>query len=802
MYQQRLFSDYSSAVDKLSFSDNTGSARVECLGRVFSSERERRIYFLSVLQERLEELHEVLGGVPFTTVDDAIMRLRSLTKWPIGDDSRLYELVKRMANCADDKDLLQRYKDVVGFPHGEIENILEFSDPPYYTACPNPFINEFIEYYGKHYDPDADDYHCDGFGNDLIVSRNDIIYKACRYHTKIPYKAIVPLILHYTKPGDIVFDGFCGSGMTGVAAQWCGIAPDDYRHEIEDLWKQNGKGKPDWGMRYAVLSDLSPHATFVSSNYNLSIDLDNFLSTMRRILDDVLNEIGWMYETYHVDGRTKGIIDYVVWSEVFLCPHCSNDVIFLDHALDPETNTIKREFSCHACNAVLDKKSLVPCFESYIDQVSGEYAKKRKFIPMFIQYRIGEQKFQKKLDDYDLEVLRKIDKLPFPNNIPTNPFPIDRMYYGTRLWAKGICNIHHLFLPRCIHVLSAIKRRLQECDDRRIRNMVFSCFEYAVDSLSLQNLYGPNGYSQSNSRMPSTYYIPSQIAEVSLVYIFRHKLERLEKAFKKLSVKNGYSLISTESLTYLHLADNSIDYIFTDPPFGENIIYSELNFLKEAWYGVFTNDTMEAIIDRCKAKYKDLQKYQYLLQRCFEEYYRVLKPGRWMTLVFHNVNCKFWNVFHSAILASGFVVKDVCTLDKGQLSYNQVKNAGVVKRNLILSCYKSKDGIRVRRELIKSDESSVWDFVEQRLKDLPVFARDNDSEGLMIEREPHALFDRMVSFFILNGMEIPISAAEFYKKLAKRFSEKDGLYFLSEQLIEYENICKHMGNKKQINMFR
>jgi hypothetical protein len=39
---------------------------------------------------------------------------------------------------------------------------------------------------------------------------------------KVPHKAIMRYILHYTEPGDIVFDGFCGTGMTGVAAQMCG----------------------------------------------------------------------------------------------------------------------------------------------------------------------------------------------------------------------------------------------------------------------------------------------------------------------------------------------------------------------------------------------------------------------------------------------------------------------------------------------------------------------------------------------------------------------------------------------------
>ena len=67
---------------------------------------------------------------------------------------------------------------------------------------------------------------------DVSEGKTDPIYKAHSYHTKVPHLAIVPSILHYTEPGDVVLDGFCGSGMTGVAAQWCGAAPEEYRRKV------------------------------------------------------------------------------------------------------------------------------------------------------------------------------------------------------------------------------------------------------------------------------------------------------------------------------------------------------------------------------------------------------------------------------------------------------------------------------------------------------------------------------------------------------------------------------------------
>ena len=125
---------------------------VECLGGEFGSGEERREFFLKKLREGLEELHAKLGGVPFTSVDEAVERLKSIKKWPMGDDARLFSIAERMKEAhrrEPNKDLLQLWKDQVGFPHGTIEDILNLSDPPYYTACPNPFINDFIKHYGQ-----------------------------------------------------------------------------------------------------------------------------------------------------------------------------------------------------------------------------------------------------------------------------------------------------------------------------------------------------------------------------------------------------------------------------------------------------------------------------------------------------------------------------------------------------------------------------------------------------------------------------------------------------------------------------
>lgn len=202
---------------------------VECLGKTFANDAERRDYYLHILAEKLKD---------------------------------------------------PEFRKIEGFPIGEDIDILNLSDPPYYTACPNPFIADFIAYYGRPYDPD-EKYKREPYAADVSEGKNDPIYNAHSYHTKVPHKAIMRYILHYTNPGDVVFDGFCGTGMTGVAAQMCGdkntVESLGYRVLPDGTILTEIKGealtKPEWvpfsrlGHRQVVLNDLSTIATFVSSNY-------------------------------------------------------------------------------------------------------------------------------------------------------------------------------------------------------------------------------------------------------------------------------------------------------------------------------------------------------------------------------------------------------------------------------------------------------------------------------------------------------------------------------------------------------
>ena len=359
------------------------------------------------------------------------------------------------------------FRKIEGFPIGSDEDILNLSDPPYYTACPNPWIADFIAEWEaeKPEQPEGYHYHREPFASDVSEGKNDPIYNAHSYHTKVPHKAIMRYILHYTQPGDIVFDGFCGTGMTGVAAQMCSdrevvmslgyqVKPDGtiLQEEMDEDGKKVWRPFSKIGARRAVLNDLSPAATFIAYNYNTPVDVAAFGKEAKRILKEVDKECGWMYETKHSDGRI-GKVNYTIWSDVFLCGECSQEIVLWDAAVDKDSGEVSSEFLCPGCGASWTKRTAERAFTTTFDQSLNETIKQAKKVPVLINYSASGKSYTKTPDQYDFELLNKIES----SNIPTW-FPVDRLMDGKETRRNdpiGITHSHHFYTKRNLWVFSS-----------------------------------------------------------------------------------------------------------------------------------------------------------------------------------------------------------------------------------------------------------------------------------------------------------------------------------------------------------
>ena len=276
-----------------------------------------------------------------------------------------------------------------------------------------------------------------------------------------------------------------------------------------------------------------------------------------------------------------------------------------------------------------------------------------------------------------------------------------------------------------------------------------------------------------------------------------HKLGRLSKL--EMPGKYGGAAISCQSTTKLsQIPENSFDYVFVDPPFGNNLHYSELNFFWEAWLGVLTQRDPEAVMD--KGRQRTLGDYQELMVDAFREICRVLKPGHWLTVEFHNSQNRVWNAIQEAMQRAGFIVADVSTLDKQQETYKQSIQK-LVKQDLVISAYKPNDNLEERFKLEAGAPEGAWDFVRYHLSQLPRVVEKDGQLEVIAERQAYLLFDRMVAFHIQRGASVPLSAGEFYAGLKQRFVERDGMVYLPDQVMEYDAARLRVGRVAQLALF-
>jgi 16S rRNA G966 N2-methylase RsmD len=715
---------------------------VECLGMMFPSDDARRAHFTEKLREKLK--------------DPAFRRIE-------------------------------------GFPIGDDEDILAMSDPPYYTACPNPFLEDFITHY-RSKRSHQQDYVRDPFAFDITQGKSNAVYTAHTYHTKVPHEAIMRFILHYTEPGDIVLDAFCGTGMTGVAAQFCASPPSELK---ATLAKELPNAK--WGARVPILLDLSPFATYIAHNYNSPIDVARFQSEFETQISQAESEIGWAYR--FAEGKDTGEqTSLAIWSDVYVCSNCGEDIVYWGNGIRRNKGEID-PMPCPSCGSKCKKNDVTRKMSSYFDPLLGKSVTQPMQIPVLVRGKRTEREATKHDMTISAKCLSKVAEY--------HP-PVVQMMLREEPWGdvyragyhSGITHIHHFYNPRQLLALSCLFSHFKASPMGRRLQLVLTSFAVRNGfrgNRFVINTHNPNG--RINGPLTNCLYFPSLLAEQNIFDLAKSKSQDIVEAFKAVSQFGGKYCLSTESASGIsRVPDESIDYIFLDPPFGANIMYSEMNFIVESWLGCVTNNKPEAIVNSTQKK--DENAYRTLMTKCLEQMYRVLKPGRWLTMEFHNSQNAIWNAIQTALGDAGFIIADVRTLDKQKGTvYQETYTSGATKNDLIISAYKPHQEFERSFKLQANSGEGVWEFSKQHLQHLPVFTSKSGRAEVVAERQNFLLYDRMVAFHVQRGFSVPVTAAEFHAGLRQRYPERDGMFFLPEQIAEYDRKRMAVEEVEQLTLF-
>jgi hypothetical protein len=722
-------------VDKSAEQQALEKGKVECLGMTFDSEDARRAYFNDRLREKLAD---------------------------------------------------PEFRKTPGFPKGSDEHIIRMSDPPWYTACPNPFArisptlqpsNEGAPYSAKPYTADVSE------------GRHEPIYLAHTYHAKVPWRAVLRYVLAYTQPGAVVYDGFAGTGMTGVACRFAQRPPADLAIE----------GPFVAGPRHVMVGDLSPAAGLISSVYNNPCKGEDFTSEAGKVLSELAESVGHLFRTKDQSGRECDV-SYFVWSDVFYCPHCHHEDTYFSLAYSREEKVYRENFACPGCHAELNKAELVRAFESEFDSVIGQPANRirQRLVIRSFKDSAGKRRHVKP-EAFDLDIVELAAAAALPKQVPCDPIPYMHMTHErNNLAALGVTHAHHFFTRRSLIAIGTLFELIWS-RPHPVRRALLFWLTSCLPKLSRLMNYNADGIGRVTKGI---FYFPSVTQEFSPFPMLARAAKDVRQCLDALNSRPGGTyFVSTHDAQSAPLSDQSIDYVFTDPPFGENIYYSDLNYLWESWLGIRTDVSREAIISKNKERPKDLATYAGAMARSFAEYYRVLKPGRWITVEFHNSANAVWKALQEALTQAGFVIVDVRILDKKLKTFKQIVTTSTVKQDLIITAYRPTLEQEEQCELLGGTPDGAWVFVRDHLEKLPVTVVEAGALEVVAERQAHRLFDRMIAYHVVHNIVVPLSFAEFLGGLSQRYPERDGMFFLPTQVAEYDRKRNTATELRQLSLF-
>jgi DNA modification methylase/ribosomal protein S27AE len=479
----------------------------------------------------------------------------------------------------------------------------------------------------------------------VAASRSGALYGVHAYHTKVPAEAIASFVLANTKLGDVVLDPFCGSGMTGVAAAMTG--------------------------RNAVLNDLSPAAVHIAANYTTPCEPEAFERAVEDVLERVGSKIRALYATRH-SGRAA-TIEYLVWSDVRRCPGCGKDVLLWDH----RTSGL-RIVTCSRCGYETSKTAM---------PVVGE-----KPVEANLNLGAGRQRVVRGVTPDDLRPDVDLAALPW---YPSADFDSRRPMWRRGHDDLGIRTVADFYSPRNLSALSLLWDAASRESDDRIRSALRFSLTAIVNRASRR--YQWNAKRPTNV-LGGTLYVSSLRYEWNVLSLWLRKTRAVARLFRSgVSVANAVET-HRGSATDLSIGDESIDYCFTDPPFGSHIVYSDASLLWEAWLDDLTDRESEAIVVRNGDHAKSVSDYGDLLCASFGEIRRVLKPHGNATVVFQASDPNTWSTVYNAARRAGLSFADATTLSKGQPSFKQVKGqqAGeMVAQTDVVLTFSRKTGRRL-----------------------------------------------------------------------------------------------------------
>ena len=177
------------------------------------------------------------------------------------------------------------------------------------------------------------------------------------------------------------------------------------------------------------------------------------------------------------------------------------------------------------------------------------------------------------------------------------------------------------------------------------------------------------------------YRIAPKPKEIDVMKYFTLRYKRVLAAKKEMeyfindqTISNA-QIIKGTATNLKFLPKESVDYIYTDPPYGKKIPYLDLSVMWNAWLDleVTEEDYRQEAIEGGEQN-KSKEEYNTLIAQSIKEMYRVLKFDRWLSFVFAHKDPEFWHLIIETAESCGFEYIGAVAQKNGQTSFKKRQN--------------------------------------------------------------------------------------------------------------------------------
>lgn len=570
----------------------------------------------------------------------------------------------------------------------------------------------------------------------LPSTRKGPLYNAFSYPTKISPEAIAVYIAAHTEPGATVLDAFAGSGTTGIAALLC----DRPTPEMKRLAASFGL-KPKWGARHAHLFEIGVLGSFVSETLCHPPEPETFARAVEELCLLAQERLGWLYEARDESGRT-GVLRHAIWSDVLLCPHCNAETSLWDARVKTKPLSMADSYCCKACRKPIAVESCERATEVVIDAFGYRQLAKKRVLAR-VHGQSGSKKWQRPPTDEDRALIAEIAGLELPKSAPNEDIEWGELRRAG--YHFGIAKLHHFYTKRnfiAIATLMELASTFPPIVRDALRLLVLSYNASHATLMTRVVLKKGQGDFVLTGSQSGVLYISGLPVEKNIVEGVRRKSKAFIDSFRMLHGSRSQVVVHGTSSEAIPLMPCSVDYVFTDPPFGGYIPYAELNQINELWLGRTTDRSREVIVSPSQSK--GVAEYGAMMGVVFREIARVLKPEGMATVVFHSAHSEVWRALVQAYASAGFAVEATSILDKIQASFKQVVSTVSVKGDPLLLLSKR----HAERSKAKPIGKIAADIIRAARSDAKL--------------DPQRLYSQFVGKCLELGRDVDMDAKTFY----------------------------------------